>query len=69
MDPPYGQQLLTPVLRAVAASGILAEGGTVVAEGHWRDRPEAIPGLVVRREARYGETALWYLERAGGERA
>lgn len=67
MDPPYGQRLLTPTLQAVQAAGLLAPGGWVVAEGHWRDRPEPVAGLVLRREAKYGETVLWYFERAGGD--
>ncbi len=63
MDPPYGQGWVPRTLDAIGTAGILAPGGLVVAEGHWRDRPAA-DGWRLEREARYGETALWYL-RAG----
>lgn len=67
LDPPYGRQLVEVTLHAMVSSGILAAGGMVVAEGHWRDRPGDVNGLTRRREARYGETAVWYFERAGGD--
>ncbi len=66
LDPPYGWGLVEATLTALAASGLLASGGIAAAEGHWRDRPGDVSGLVLRREARYGETAVWYFERAGG---
>lgn len=59
MDPPYGRGWIPKILRAVVADGVLAPGGIVVAEGHWRDRPGG-DDLVMIREARYGETALWF---------
>jgi 16S rRNA (guanine(966)-N(2))-methyltransferase RsmD len=60
LDPPYGEGLLPRALAAIVRVGLLAPGGLVVAEGHWRDRPEATEGLALAREARYGETVLWY---------
>jgi 16S rRNA (guanine(966)-N(2))-methyltransferase RsmD len=60
LDPPYGQGWLSRSLAALERSRIVSPGGIVVAEGHWRDRPEVGPGVVVEREARYGETALWF---------
>lgn len=66
MDPPYGQEWIGRTLRAIFSKGILAIGGVVVAEGHWRDRPAPVQGIRLLREARYGETALWYLEQDGG---
>lgn len=67
LDPPYGQGWLARTLEMIARSGVVCPGGRVVAEGHWRDRPEPGPGQRVIREARYGETAVWVLEtRAGG---
>lgn len=66
MDPPYGRGLLQPTLQAVAEAGILAPGGVVVAEGHWRDRPAEVRGLRCTREARYGETRVWYFRQAEG---
>jgi 16S rRNA G966 N2-methylase RsmD len=63
LDPPYGRGWLARALAAIAASRLLAAGGTVVAEGHWRDRPDLPEGFVVAREGRYGETVLWYVRR------
>jgi 16S rRNA (guanine966-N2)-methyltransferase len=67
MDPPYRRQLIPATLHAVAAAGILAPRGVVVAEGHWRDWPAGSGELVCRGEARYGETMVWYFEAGGGE--
>lgn len=59
-DPPYGEGWIPRVLRAVVTSEILAPSGVLIVEGHWRDRPEPEPGLTSYREARYGETTLWF---------
>jgi 16S rRNA (guanine966-N2)-methyltransferase len=63
LDPPYGRGWLTRALAAIAASGLLSTRGTVAAEGHWRDRPDLPEGFIVAREARYGETVLWFVRR------
>lgn len=63
LDPPYGQGLAVEALRRVAESDVLAPGGIVVAEGHWRDDPGDVAGLRRIRAARYGETGLWFYER------
>lgn len=65
-DPPYGQQWIPKTLHAITTDGILAPGGIVAAEGHWRDQPRAA-GLTCTREARYGETMLWFFERTKEE--
>jgi 16S rRNA (guanine(966)-N(2))-methyltransferase RsmD len=65
LDPPYGGGRLTRAVAAVVP--VLAPDGTIVAEGHWRDRPELPPGLVVTREARYGETVLWFIRPAASQ--
>lgn len=65
LDPPYGEGWIPRALDAIAAASILAPGGLVVAEGHWRDRPGEAAGWRLEREARYGETALWYLRADG----
>jgi 16S rRNA (guanine966-N2)-methyltransferase len=67
LDPPYGQDLPARTLRRLAASALLADGGVIAAEGHWRDDPGEIPGLRRTRDARYGETGLWFYTREGGE--
>ncbi|HEV2439168.1 MAG TPA: 16S rRNA (guanine(966)-N(2))-methyltransferase RsmD [bacterium] len=69
LDPPYGQDLPARTLRRLAASSLLGTGGIIAAEGHWRDDPGEIPGLTRVREARYGETGLWFYAREGGETA
>jgi 16S rRNA (guanine966-N2)-methyltransferase len=61
LDPPYGRGWIARCLAALRDAGLVPEGGLVVAEGHWRDRPAWEPGLELVREARYGETALWYV--------
>ena len=66
LDPPYGRGLAAEALRRVAAGTILAAGGLVIAEGHWRDDPGEIAGLARMRTARYGETAVWVYARAAG---
>jgi len=69
LDPPYGQELPARTLRRLAASTLLAAGGIIAAEGHWRDDPGEVPGLRRVRDARYGETGLWFYvgrEAAGG---
>lgn len=66
LDPPYGRGLAAEALRRVAAGSVLAAGGLVIAEGHWRDDPGEIAGLARVRTARYGETAVWVYARAAG---
>jgi 16S rRNA (guanine966-N2)-methyltransferase len=64
LDPPYGQALADRTLRRLAASPLLAPDGLIAAEGHWRDDPGEIPGLMRTRDARYGETGLWFYQRS-----
>jgi 16S rRNA (guanine966-N2)-methyltransferase len=64
LDPPYGRGLQAQALRLLARSRVLASGGVAVAEGHWRDDPGQVEGLRRAREARHGETALWFYEPA-----
>jgi 16S rRNA (guanine966-N2)-methyltransferase len=68
LDPPYGRGLQREALQRVAATSVLAPGGLIIAEGHWRDEPGEIPGLERVRSSRYGETAVWvYARRAKKE--
>ena len=60
LDPPYGRGLVADTLARLAASTVLYDDGLAIAEGHWRDDPGAIAGLVRIRAARYGETAVWF---------
>jgi 16S rRNA (guanine(966)-N(2))-methyltransferase RsmD len=61
LDPPYGHGWIDRTLDGLARAGVVRPGGVVVAEGHWRDRPVAGAPVVIEKEARYGETALWYV--------
>src|SRR2546427_2425770 len=69
LDPPYGRRVIAATHRVIGTAGVLAPGGVVAAEGHWRDRPSDTGGFVCRREARYGETVMWNLARARGRTA
>lgn len=69
LDPPYGQGWIGRTLDALACAGILRPGGVIAAEGHWRDRPVLGPGWVLAKEARYGETALWYIRAESGQQS
>lgn len=64
LDPPYGQALPARTLARLATSPLLAAGGIIAAEGHWRDDPGEVPGLRRVRDARYGETGLWFYIKA-----
>lgn len=67
LDPPYEADALEPALRALVAAGVLAEGGTVVAERSGRHALPPIPGLVLLDERRYGDTVITRLVPAGAE--
>lgn len=67
LDPPY--DLAEPELAANLAAlvPLLAEGAVVLVERSSRSpEPERPAGLGLIREKRYGETALWWLERTAG---
>ncbi|MDR7417527.1 MAG: 16S rRNA (guanine(966)-N(2))-methyltransferase RsmD [Armatimonadota bacterium] len=61
LDPPYGEAWVDRTLAVLVGAGVVRPGGLIVAEGHWRDRPALPAGVVLAKEARYGETALWYI--------
>ena len=68
LDPPYGSALYEPVLSAVAAGSILAQGGVVVAEHfHKRALPETIGRLSRTRVLRVGEQCLSFYRPAGAD--
>jgi 16S rRNA (guanine966-N2)-methyltransferase len=66
LDPPYEGEELARALEAVSRSGVLREGGRVVAEHSRRHPVPAVEGLVVFDERRYGETTITQLEAAQG---
>lgn len=67
MDPPYGEGWIPRVLQAVREGALAAPGALIVAEGHWRDAPGRPAGYTLVREARHGETAVWFYAEDGGE--
>ena len=72
LDPPYASDLYEPLIEAAGQSGLLAEGGTLVAE-HFKKRalPETIGRLTRTRAVRVGDHVLsfyaWAV--AGGGRS
>lgn len=59
LDPPYSQELVPPVLNAVAAFGLLASGGVICAETDRRDAIPEVVGPFTRFDRRdYGSTAI-----------
>lgn len=61
LDPPYAEHaILAPLERLVP---LLSPDATVVVKHFWRTDVPAPPGLVRRRDRRFGETALTFLAR------
>jgi 16S rRNA (guanine(966)-N(2))-methyltransferase RsmD len=61
LDPPYASELYEPVIESVSASGLLAEGGVLVAEHfHKRALPATIGRLRAAREVRVGDHRLTF---------
>jgi 16S rRNA (guanine(966)-N(2))-methyltransferase RsmD len=59
LDPPYDKELVGETLKAIAAEGLLAESGVVVAEHSVREKvQERYGALVLADRRRYGDTQL-----------
>ena len=59
LDPPYDKELVGETLKAIAAEGLLAESGVVVAEHSVREKvQERYGALVLTDRRRYGDTQL-----------
>jgi 16S rRNA (guanine966-N2)-methyltransferase len=59
MDPPYGRDLIPPVLSAIDELSLLAEQGLVVAESGLKDPvPDKVGGLTCLEHRRYGSTII-----------
>src|SRR5262249_59075664 len=64
LAPPSAGELYEPLLERIGTSGLLAEGGVVVAEHfHKKVLPETIGGLVRTREVRVGDHRLSFYRR------
>jgi 16S rRNA (guanine966-N2)-methyltransferase len=59
LDPPYDKELVGETLKAIAAEGLLAESGVVVAEHSVREKvQERYGALALSDQRRYGDTML-----------
>ena len=63
LDPPYDERAIVAPLRAVVPS--LAPGAIVVIKHFWRTELPEVAGLELRRQRRFGETMLTFLEANG----
>jgi 16S rRNA (guanine966-N2)-methyltransferase len=64
LDPPYASDIYETVLEALGTSGLLADGGHVVAEHfHKRALPATIGGLEQFRSVRVGDHLLTFYRR------
>ncbi len=59
LDPPYASDEVSRALRAIATSGILAEGAELVVEAPLRHPPDPIEGLARIDQRSYGDTAIF----------
>lgn len=64
VDPPYGRDLVPPVLERLAATALLAPDGVVVAHHHHKDpAPEQAGDLLRYRQLHFGEIAISFYRR------
>lgn len=64
IDPPYASALAEETLKGIDASGLLNEGGLVVAETSKRNPIEAgTAGLKLLDERKYGDTLVYFYEK------
>jgi len=63
LDPPYGRNLVLPVLEALVGKSLLQENAIVVAESDRNDDPVAVPGGLCRLDERlYGRTRIEFFQ-------
>ena len=66
LDPPYADPTIEQTLETLAASGLLAHGGTIVLEHrHSRPPPPSIGALALRSDRRYGDTGVAFYRDEG----
>lgn len=64
LDPPYEKNLAEKTAAAAAESGLLQEGGLLIAEERKNARlPECCGSLSLTDQRSYGETGLWFYRR------
>lgn len=59
-DPPYERGLVQKTVESVCAPGFLAGGGWLVLEHSPRERPRALPELLLADHRTYGQTELTF---------
>lgn len=60
LDPPYEKKLAEMALTMVDTTGLVAAGGSLIAEERWKVvMPERAGNLRLDLHRRYGETAIW----------
>ena len=64
LDPPYGQDLIAPTLRGLAAGGWLAPDALVVCEQGRGEAAPDVPGFTGTDERRFGDTLMRFLRTA-----
>lgn len=64
LDPPYGENLTSPMLEALQRAGWIAPGAMVCVELGPRDSFTAPPGFIERDRRRYGKTTMAILVNA-----
>lgn len=65
LDPPYRQGLVEKALAALASPCRLTDRGVIIAETARDEVLERVSCFEVRKTAEYGDTKIWYLQRAG----
>lgn len=59
LDPPYADPAIETVLAALGASGLVANGGTIVLEhASTRTPPASVGALALQSDRRYGDTGV-----------
>ncbi len=61
MDPPYGEGLVLPTLKAIADSGILKEDGYVIVERSSKVQMLPMDGMKIIKEKKYKTTVMTFL--------
>jgi 16S rRNA (guanine966-N2)-methyltransferase len=60
LDPPYEKKLAEMALTMVDTTGLVAAGGSLIAEERWKVvLPEQVGRLRLELHRRYGETGIW----------
>lgn len=58
MDPPYGRNLVAPIIKSVLAGGWIIEGGIIAVELSLRDETPEVDGVELIKEKVYGKSKL-----------